>query len=319
MTCLDKNLKKKEIIMKYILRNSFNLKLNGLYYQFFENFYIKKKRLEFIFSYNLPRKLKFSKFLKAFIEDSLISAILTLVFYFIIVFFIVIFININILSQDPSQDVKKLYSPVDSTEYSDLILLNYKLIQVLEKTKGKYFLCYRSLLYILKFNPKIYDKNFLDLCFFDPDTSIHNILSNIIYMLSNSELDFALSKISHHSSGISFEFNSLFGYYKISYKKVNVFLYLFIKSPESYQEFASATRFGIMYLQLNEVTKRLCSLEKKQPIDFVKNIPIYFVDEMAYKVNIANSYVWIPTDPLNSLLYFYPNYWYLPLNNNKLK
>lgn len=299
--------------MKHLIRHLCNLKFNR--YKIFKSLNIKIKGLELFLSYNLSRKLKFSNFFKPLIEDSLISAILTLFFYFIFVFIILVLINFNIISQDPSQEVKKLYSTNDSIQYSDLATINHLIIQILEKTNGKYFLCFRSLLYIFRFNPNIYDKNFIDLCFFDPDTSIYDIVSNIIYTINLSQLDYSFSKLKYQNSGLSFKFNSFFGYYKISYKSAEIFLYLFIKSPESNEEFTSLSRFGIFYLQFNTIIKLM--FDKNQNMSIINKIPVYFVDKMIYKVKVAQSYFYIPTDPFNSLMYFYPNYWYLPSNHNE--
>ncbi|RNA19043.1 hypothetical protein BpHYR1_028230 [Brachionus plicatilis] len=214
-----------------------------------------------------------------------------------------------------------MYSTDHSVELNDFKILKDLILKNLPESKGKYFLCYRSLLYLLKFNLNNYDKNFLDLCFYDPKATTHHAISNIHYVLGYSQLDILLSNLTQQNADLSYEFNIFYGFYKVSYRSASIFLFLFIKASATYLEFESISRFGILYTQFNQIVKShflpMQDLNARPKVSFLNNIPSYMVDEMIYKVNITQDFVYMPVDPFNLLMYFYPNNWHFPLDDQK--
>ncbi|RMZ99276.1 hypothetical protein BpHYR1_043286 [Brachionus plicatilis] len=258
-----------------------------------------------------------------FLKDLLTSSLITVLIYFVLFLFISFFINFNLFT-DPSQEIQNLNICLneEKIESSDLIELSSKIVQVLSEQNQKYFLCYRSLIYILKVNVRTYDKNFLDLCIYDSNSTAHDIKSNIHYSFGYSNLAIVWSDLEKHDSEFSHEFNSFYGYYKLSYRTAEVYLYMFIKAPSTRLEFESMTRSGILYTQFDHVIKKLYSSSKevnsRNRVSLLNRIPSYMVDEMVFKVNISSSYIYLPVDPFNLIMYFYPNIWQLPILDDSI-
>lgn len=259
---------------------------------------------------------KHSNSIDAFLKDLITSSLITILIYFTLCFLIYVLINFNLFT-DPSQQIQysNLCLSEEKIESNDLKKLNDKILSFPLDEKKKIFLCYRSLIYILKLNVRTYDKNFLDLCIYDSNTTAHDIKQNIRYTLGYSDLEIFWSELAKHDRQFKFQFNCFFGYYKFSYRSAEIYLYLFIKAPSTRLEFESVTRSGILYTQFDHVLKKfstsLKELDQKKKISLLNRIPSYMIDEMVYKINISNNFVYLPVDPFNTLMYFYPNLWHL--------
>ena len=256
-----------------------------------------------------------------FLNDLITSSIITLLVYFFFYFLIYICINFNVVT-DPSQEFQNsnLCSNDNQVESNDLVELSNKIIKVLSQENKKYFLCYRSLIYILKFNVNFYDKNFLDLCIYDSDTTAHDIKNNIQNTFGFTNLEIYWSNLADHESEFRFEFNSLQGYYKFTYRKAEIYLYVFIKALSTKLEFESITRSGIIYTQFENVLKKFYSstdeMNRKIKINSLNKIPSYMVDEMIYKINITHNYIYLPLNPFDMLMFFYPRLWHMHNKEN---
>lgn len=256
-----------------------------------------------------------------FLNDLITSSIITVLVYFVVYSLFYISINFNFLT-DPSQELEKsnLCLNGDQFESNDLVELTYKITNILYRDNQKLFLCYRSLLYILNFNVPFYDKYFLDLCIYDSNTTAYDIKNNIQKTFGLSNLEIFFSNLADLDPEFKFEFNSLQGYYKFTYRRAEIYLYIFIKAFSTRLEFESMTRSGILYTQFEKVLENFYSfsdsMNTKIKINYFKRIPSYMVEEMIYKINITHNYINLPLNPFDMLMFFYPRIWHLQ-NNEK--
>lgn len=289
----------------------------------------KRFRLKLINYKNLHRiythrRQKDITFFNQLITDLVQSAFITLALYFLIFVLFYVLIDLNNLN-DPSQSVKcSSESSKNKTVTQDLVKLATIIDIILSKTNEKYFICYQSLIYLLNNKTSyIYEQNRLDLCLYDTRMSLSSVLNSLHYQFGDSKLEYILKEFRKSlNKDFSYETNRLYGVYEFKYKTARLYLYLFANLPESRLEFESITRTGILYTQFSQLIDyfyrrdNLTKLERIKSISVLNRLPIYLVDEMNYKVKLANSYFWIPVDPFNSIMYFYPGIWWKSNDKN---
>lgn len=268
------------------------------------------------------------KFLNELFVDLLKSAYLALLIYFLFFIAFYLFINFNYLN-DPSQSntcfSNSKHKIKNSTETRDLARLASTIDSVLNKGQNenrKVFLCYRSLYYLLKQESNDYEnQNVLDLCLYDTDLSLTNILHNLKYQFGNSKIESNLKEYLRNDSNFenyfSYDFDHIFGIFNFKYRRAQIYIYLFVNSPETKLEFESIQRYGLLYTQYGNLIDFFYKQSYpsgigtlKQSINFIIKLPIYMIDEMNFKVKIVNNYFWLPVDPINSLMHFYPSLWW---------
>lgn len=277
-----------------------------------------KKKLEKMRAYRIDRTR--TKFFHDLLDDLHLSSSITLFIYFVFYVFIYILVYFNHLN-DPAQLIlnSNICISEPKTTSKDLVDLSTRVNSILSKSNEKYFLCYRSLIYILKLKNNLYDQDYLDLCLYDTTLTPHDVKSNLNYILGYSKLDANLNDLANKDPNFTYEFNSFYGYFKFKYRKAEIFLYLYIHAPPTRLEFDSITRSGLLYTQFSQVIKKFYSstnITNNYKISLLNKMPIYMVNEMMYKINVTNVYVYLPTEPYNSLMYFYPSIWWLTSHSN---
>ena len=267
------------------------------------------------------------------LDNLFISSLLTLLIYFLALALFYAQINSNSL-YDPCQRLDLntsclLYdqrsTPPNPDFLNDLSVLTTLVTGVLEKNKNKYFLCYRTLLELLRLrNGNSLNRHTLDICVYEPNQSAVSVLKNILGLFGFSQIqhDFRSSHL------VTVEFNSLFGYYKISYHSATVYLYLFVYATPNRVSFAGLRRHGFIYTQFEALIEHFKSTNRLdgrrsyattegplQQISIFNRLPFYMIQtqRVEYRVRIAQHYFSLPCDPYNALMHFYPNLWWSEL------
>ena len=184
--------------------------------------------------------------------------------------------------------------------------------KILEKTNEKYFLCYRSLFKLLKSDSKNFNDH-LDICIYDSGSSSLSLLDNLSNQFGYSLIDIELKSARKKFKYFNYVYNRFLGYYNLKYFEANVFIYVFVYSKPDKLEFEQIRRNGFFYTQFNYLTEMLKLDAHKfnnKTLALWNKLPVYMVDEMFYKIKILNSYFYLPLDPYEMLMYFYPNLWW---------
>ncbi|CAF1010928.1 unnamed protein product [Brachionus calyciflorus] len=265
-----------------------------------------------------------TKFFTDLLDDLELSCLITLFIYFFFYILIYLCIYLNWLN-DPTQSIitSNLCTSETKPYSNDLIELSTQINRELSKSNEKYFLCYRSLINILKLRTNKYNENYLDLCIYDTDLTPYDLKSNLQYLFGYSKMDSIFSDLTKRNSEISYEYNYFYGYFKLKYKNSEIFFYLYLTAPATRLEFESITRSGVVYTQFSQVVSKFYSStnvtkSSSFAISLLNKLPVYMVNEMLFKVNLCNNYFFLPVDAFNSLMYFYPNIWSLN-NRNSVK
>ena len=284
------------------------------------NLYLKNKRQEL-------------RCLNRFIVDLFTSALITSIFYYLILATLYIQINSNSL-RDPSQmlDLNSTCSTKASsnnleysTNYNDLSVLTNTLTNILSRNGQKHFVCYRTLFSFLRLKSKVSsNQNTIDLCLYDYTLNQISIYQNLLSLFGFSKLQRELE----NTKLLEYEFNHMFGYYKIKYHSATVYLYLFSHAPPTRMSFESVRRFGIIYTQFDHLIENIKLKNRldgknsyvngnEKNVNVLNKLPIYMIenDNVEYRVKIGQSYFSLPIDPYDTLMYFYPSLWWKHFDN----
>lgn len=238
------------------------------------------------------------------LEDLVQSSLITLFVYILVLisfFFLILSNQIN----DPSANIP-FRCVLNQNDYSeDMINLLSYVNSILNATNHKYFICYRTLFELLKLKSDYRDKSSIDICIYDDYLISTNIESNLLLRLISASFREKLDLFKQQNDNFSYSFNRMLGYYHLKLNKSNLYLYVFINSPENKNEFESIRRNGYLYLQFDYVNK-LFSSQK-----FVTHkLPIYMIENELFKTRIANNYIAFPNDVYSFLMHSYPNDWF---------
>ena len=276
------------------------------------------------------QKFKFKRksinFTTGLLNDLQLSVFLTTGVYYLFLFVFYVLILMNKLN-DPSQNGYKFKDnvctqsePFRPDETNNLNILATIADSVLNKTNLSYFLCYRTLYDVVKLKSDYHDIRNLDICLYDKNfNTINSLASSLIQYLIPSQIERDLDALKEKFL-FDYEYDELFGYYKLYAPGANLFIYLMVHSPPTKLEFERARRYGLFYIQFAHLTnllqnKKRSSYQENRPysslLDLPTPIPIYMLDNLVYKVKIAKNYFLVPNDPLTMLMFLYPKTWFL--------
>jgi hypothetical protein len=116
-----------------------------------------------------------------------------------------------------------------------------------------------------------------------------------------------------------YEYDRLFGYYRLAYGQASLYLYLFSYSAPTRLEFESIKRYGVFYSQFDYLLKagqrKIVEANRDgdafNSICLLNKLPFYMLDEMEYKVVFSNTFVPMSINSYEMLMYFYPKLWWV--------
>ena len=257
-------------------------------------------------------------------NDLFISAIVTIAAYYVILylFYLLLSSSSNEL-HDPSQPLNNNYNNqqicahANTNDSSTAINKNMRFLadltsKILDKTHEKYFLCYRTLFKLFKYNSPNFAEN-LDICIYDSRFSSLSLVENLSNQFGYSSIEIELNAIRNKYKNFNYRYNRFLGYYELNYLEATVYIYVFVYSPSNKLEFETIRRNGLFYTQFDYLTEML-KIERfklnKHSVTLWNKLPIYMVDDMFYKIKLFNSYFYLPVDPHEMLMYNYPSLWW---------
>lgn len=258
----------------------------------------------------LQMKPRNKKFITDLLSDLVHSAFVTICLYLVILLTFYLLISTDKIN-DPSTNVQ-LECIINKKVSNDMLHLVTFVSTVLNKTNHKYFLCYRSLYNKLKLKAEFHDMNNLDICLYDQFISSTNIEHNLFTSLISNDFEYKLESFKKVNTNFDYSLNRMLGYYHLKLNKSNVFIYLFVYSPETKYEFESVRRNGFMYIQFDYLGRMISA--DKESFQMPAKIPLYMIENEMFKAKIADSYISIPNDAYSCLMHTYPNYWFKTFN-----
>lgn len=256
------------------------------------------------------------QFVTHLIQDLLHSATLTIFIYFLFLSLFYLSIKSTYLT-DPCQSFELnchgSSSPQNLNDLGQLTSIIEQILIRLNLSKTS-FVCYSTLFELLRLKPDLHSSKRLDLCVYDPNLNAASVLKSVFYNLGYSELERELGS----QKNLIYEYNRIFGYYRVAYNEAEIYLYLFVYSPKTKYSFESIRRYGLFYLQFGYLPdlfriaendeKKVSAMESR--VSSLNNFQLYMIDEMFIKVGLAkSSYFSLPIDPYDMLANFYPNIW----------
>jgi hypothetical protein len=332
------------------------------------NFYLVNKFFtEYYIELNLELRRRRDKilFLSSLLQKLITSAYITIVIYYLSLIFFHLYIISNVSSQDPSirsikqsletfcksenlnENMFRMKNNSASKFYRKGIASNIELLKLatfvnntLTKTNKKHFLCYRTLFDLLRLRDEYQNTNSMDFCIYEDSLSILNVGGHILnsFFTSDFERELNANKLVYE---FDYYYNYMYGFYHLtskSFAKSEIFIYLFVASPETRLEFETIRRYGFFYIQyLPEIKTEYLDdnrkINKKRNLPFwnifstnnilenyvAKNqlilpskIPEYMVSNMNQMIRINQNHMFpIPNDAHFMLMYFYSDSWYL--------